>query len=191
MEKRQSGISHRPRFRPWRFPDQVRARTRIARRSGSRTPNTQIPAMHHLILVREVDQQMSGSGCCGRMEGDLVLWSDDGCVFPERRERMSRVGEIYRAVREAFGDRVRITMIDPRNLVSFLPLVLHDAIRYRVPALTALRALTSTSLSTGIFDGQVLYRGRIPLPQEVVARIEGRLEVDRVGAGSTNPLAPR
>jgi hypothetical protein len=147
--------------------------------------------MHHLILVREIDQQMSGSGCCGRMEGDLALWGEGGCVFPERRERMTRVGEIYRSVRETFGDRVRITVVDPRNLISFIPLVLRDAFRYRVPILTALKAATSTSLSTGVFDGQVLYRGRIPSPAEVLERIQGRLEIDRVGAESADSLSHR
>ena len=138
--------------------------------------------MHHLILVREVDQQMSGSGCCGRMEGDLVLWSDEGCVFPERRERMNRVGEIYRAVREEFGDLVTITMVDPRNLVSFMPLVVRDGVRYGVPILTVLKAMTSTSTSTAVFDGQLLYHGRIPSPEEVVELIAGRLRIDRVGS---------
>lgn len=137
--------------------------------------------MHHLILVRESDQQMSGSGCCGRIEGDAVLWDQEGCVFGDRREKMLRVGEIYRAVREAFGHSVEITIIDPRNLVSFIPFVVRDAFRYRVPVTTALQALTSTSLSTAVFDGQLLYYGRIPSPAEVVELIRNRLRIDKVG----------
>ena len=137
--------------------------------------------MHHLILVRESDQQMSGSGCCGRIEGDAVLWDRDGCVFGERREKMVQIGEIYRAVREAFGHAVEITIVDPRNLVSFIPLVVRDAFRYHVPVLTALQSLTSTTLSTAVFDGQVLYAGRIPPAAEVVELIRKRLRIDRVG----------
>lgn len=138
--------------------------------------------MHHLILVREVDQQMSGSGCCGRIEGDAALWGDQGCVFPERRERMTRVGEIYRAVRERFGDSIAITMVDPRNFVSFIPLVVRDAFRYHVPLLDALQAVLSTSLSTGVLDGQILFRGELPTPGAVVDLIAARLEIDHVGA---------
>lgn len=138
--------------------------------------------MHHLILVREMDQQMSGSGCCGRLEGDLIHWSDDGCVFSERREKMNRVGAIYRAVREAFGDAVEITMVDPRNLVSFLPLVARDAWRNEVPFLDAMKAVFSNSLSTAVFDGQLLYTGRIPQPDEVVDLITRRMSIDRVGS---------
>lgn len=144
--------------------------------------------MHHLILVREIDQQMSGSGCCGRIEGDAALWGDDGCVFQERREKMNRVGEIYRAVRKRFGADVAITIVDPRNLVSFLPLVVRDAYRNQVPWLTAFRAMFSTSLSTAVFDGQLLYSGRIPSAEEAIDLIERRLRIDHVGrVPSTQP----
>lgn len=138
--------------------------------------------MHHLILVREIDQQMSGSGCCGRIEGDAATWDSSGCTFPERREKMERVGEIYRAVRAEFRDSVEITILDPRNLISFIPLVARDALRFGVPLGTALRAMFSTSLSTGVLDGQLIYSGRIPAPQEVIEMINGRLDIDRVGA---------
>ena len=137
---------------------------------------------HHLILVREIDQQMSGSGCCGRIQGDAVLWDDGGNVFKERRERMERVGEIYRAVRAEFGGMVEITIVDPRNLVSFVPLVLRDAYRFDVPLLTALRAISGNSLSSGVLDAQLLFSGCTPAPDEVVRLIAERLEVHRVGA---------
>ncbi|MEX2581960.1 MAG: hypothetical protein WD766_01725 [Gemmatimonadota bacterium] len=139
--------------------------------------------MHHLILVREIDQQMSGSGCCGRIEGDAAAWGSGGCVFPERREKMTRVGEVYRAVREEFGDRVEITIVDPRNFISFLPLVVRDAVRFHVPLGTALRAMASTSLSTGVFDGQILFERTLPTPPEVVELITKRLEIHHVGTG--------
>jgi hypothetical protein len=137
---------------------------------------------HHLILVREIDQQMSGSGCCGRIEGDAALWSTDGCVFPERRDRMTRMGEIYRAVRAAYPDSVEITIVDPRNYISFLPLVARDAMRYRVPITTALQAMASTSLSTAVLDAQLLFRGSLPTPEEVVSLIAERLRIHRVGS---------
>ena len=131
--------------------------------------------MHHLILVRECDQQMSGSGCCGRLEGDLTQWNGSGSVFPERRERMSHVGTIHREVRKTFGDRLEITIVDPRNQISLVLLIIRDAFRYRVAPREVLRALLSSSLSTGILDGQLLYRSRIPPPLEVVDAIAGRI----------------
>ncbi|HUE96481.1 MAG TPA: hypothetical protein VMN39_07460 [Longimicrobiaceae bacterium] len=146
------------------------------------------PSMHHLILVREIDQQMSSSGCCGRIEGDAAFWGPDGCTFPDRREKMERVGEIYRAVRGTYGDAVTITIVDPRNFVSFLPLVARDAFRFGVPIGTALRALTATSLSTAVFDGQLLYAGRIPAPAEVLGLIRDRLHIARVGDAPYEPV---
>ena len=95
---------------------------------------------------------------------------------------MDRVGEIYRAVRAAFGDQIEITIIDPRNLISFLPLVIRDAFRNRVPIGSALRAISSTSLSTGVFDGELLYSRSIPPPAEVVEVIAGRMAVHKVGS---------
>jgi hypothetical protein len=135
--------------------------------------------LHHLILVREIDEQMSGSGCCGRIEGTIADWDPSGRVFPERREKMTAVGTIYRAVREEFGDRVEITVVDPRNQVSLVPLVLRDAFRYRVPLRAVLRSLTSASLSTGILDGRLLFERRIPEPDEVLSEMMARMSDPR------------
>jgi hypothetical protein len=128
---------------------------------------------------------MSGSGCCGRIEGDLARWDPSGCVFPERRERMIGIGNLYRAVRERFGDRVAITIVDPRNQMSLAPLLLRDAVRYRVPLPAVLRSLTSTSVATGIFNGQLLFTRRIPQPDEVIDEMATRMNASRSG-----PLSP-
>jgi hypothetical protein len=135
---------------------------------------------HHLILVRELDQQMSGS--CARLQGEFTPWGGSEPVFPERRERMNRVGEIYRAVREAYGEEVRITILDPRNLISFVPMVARDAARYGVPWGDAVRTMISGSVSTGVFDGQILFERRLPAPAEVLELIAGRMRIARVGA---------
>jgi hypothetical protein len=136
--------------------------------------------MHHLILVREVDQQLSGA--CGRIAGDLAHLGPEGHAFPERRLLMNRMGAVYRAAREAFGEEIRVSVVDPRNQMAYLVLALRDIRRHRVPLLDALRTLGAASRATGVFDGQVLFRGRVPEPDEVVQRIAGRLRVHRVGA---------
>jgi hypothetical protein len=136
---------------------------------------------HHLILIREFDEQESG---CGRMGGDAARWMHPGSgrFRVQRRGIMDAVGAVYRAVRQAFGEEVAITVVDPRNQISLVPLVLRDAIRYRVPALTALRAVLAAGVSTGIFDGQLLFGGTVPPPAEVIEQIRGRMRVHRVGA---------
>jgi hypothetical protein len=133
--------------------------------------------MHHLILVREMEAQMSG---CGRLEGAAMeRYSAD---FPERRETMSRIGAIYRAARARFGNQLEITLLDPRNFIAFVPLVIRDAVRFGVPVGTALRALGSSSLATGVLDGQMIFSGIAPTPDEVIEMIESRLVIHRVGA---------
>jgi hypothetical protein len=136
--------------------------------------------MHHLILVREFDQQVSG--CGGGATVAQWVGEKAGDVPAERPERTNAIGAVYRAVREAFDEEVRITVVDPRNQISFVPLVLCDMVRYSVPVLTALRTVLSAGASTGIFDGQVLFRGEVPESREVVERIRGLMHVHRVGA---------
>lgn len=139
---------------------------------------------HHLILIREIDQQMSGSGCCGRVEGDLRQWvgEDERCFFPERRALMDRFGVVYRAVKAEFGEEVRVTVVDPRNQISLVPMVVRDALRYRVPALTALQSVLSASVCSALFDGQLLFRREVPPVDRVLELIRGRWEIAAVGA---------
>lgn len=136
--------------------------------------------MHHLILLREYDG-WGGPGCCSRVDSRGAVWDVDRRVFAESRLRMEGVGAIRSAVRDAFGGEVEVTIIDPRNIITFVPLVIRDAIRNRVPFATTVRALLSASLSSAVFDGQVLYCREIPPPAEVVERISGRLTIDHVG----------
>lgn len=108
-----------------------------------------------LILVREWEQQMSSSGCCGRLEGDLLQWGGERC-FPERREHMERAGELYRRVRERYGDAVEIHIVDPRNLVSLLPVLFREFRRHRVPLADALRTLFGFGVNAVVLDGRLV-----------------------------------
>ena len=73
-----------------------------------------------VILVREWEQQMSGSGCCGRLGGDLLALNGEP-IFAERRAIMEALGPLYRGIKGAFGDTVEVLVVDPRNLVTLLP----------------------------------------------------------------------
>lgn len=141
---------------------------------------------HHLILIREIDQQMSGSGCCGRVEGDLRGWVGAGeeCFFPGRRALMDRFGELYRAVKAEFGEQVRVSVVDPRNQVSLIPMLIRDAFRYHVPAMTAVQSMFSASVCSAVFDGQLLFRRELPPVEQVLHLIRGRMAIARVGLGS-------
>jgi len=136
-------------------------------------------SMHHLILIREIDQQASGAGCCG-LQGDVARWDSAGQIFAERRKRMDRMGEIYRAVRASFPKEVEISVVDPRNFLSLAALVARDAFRFSVPFRTAAEALTATSVATGIFDGEVIFKGAPQSPDEVVAAIAARILLEQI-----------
>ena len=57
---------------------------------------------HRVLLVREWDWQNTGSGCCGRVGGGHEFC--DAADFARSRQEMVRVGSVYEALREAFGD---------------------------------------------------------------------------------------
>ncbi len=108
-----------------------------------------------LILVREWEQQMSSSGCCGRLEGDLLQWGGERC-FPERRRHMEGAGKLYREVRERYGDAVEIHIVDPRNLVSLLPVLFREFRRHRVPIREALATLFGFGVNAVVLNGRLV-----------------------------------
>ncbi len=116
-----------------------------------------------LLLIREWEQQMSSSGCCGRLEGDLLSWSRDGQrCFPERRRVMEGAGALYREVQELYGKSVEIRIVDPRNPLSLLPLLLRDFRRYGVGVFPALRTLFGISVASVVVNGRLVSRGEWP-----------------------------
>lgn len=132
-----------------------------------------MPARPHLILVRERDAQFAASGCGGRIDGDACRWTRAGeSVFAERRRLMERTGAVYRAVRERFGDRVEISVVDPRNAVALAFLVLRDAMRFAVRPRRLARTLLRIGAVAVIVDGEVLASGRVPEIDDVLRRLE-------------------
>ena len=114
-----------------------------------------------LILVREWDQNVASSRCCGRTDGEFLFGSGDP-TFSERREQMEGAGVLCRAVQERFGDEVELRIVDPRNFVSLIPLFLRDFLRYRVPPRKALATLSGFTVNSVILNGCVRSRGEWP-----------------------------
>lgn len=126
-----------------------------------------------VLLIREAAQQMSSSGCCGRLEGDAVYWAPEGCVFPERRAEMERAGAIYRALRERFGGEVEVQLVDPRNVLSWLPIVIRDARQRGRGWRSVWRVLRGLATSGVVIDGELAFRG-LPEPEQVVQALACR-----------------
>jgi hypothetical protein len=113
---------------------------------------------------------MSASGCCGRLEGDFLMQGGERC-FPERRSAMEAMGPLYRDLRSRYGSAVEITVVDPRNLISVVPLLIRDAHAHGIGLLEALRTLFRIKMNTVVVNGRLLTRGRWPDSAKVHAAL--------------------
>ena len=84
--------------------------------------------------------------------------------FPMQAARVA-VGSLLRRVRERFGDRLRVDLIDPR--CSFF---LFDLIRFNVRATEA----------TWVLDGRLLFRG-VPEEAALLSELERRIPPEADG----------
>jgi hypothetical protein len=126
-----------------------------------------------VILVREWEQQMSSSGCCGRLEGDFLSWNGETC-FPERRRQMEEAGSVYREVRRLLGNAVDLRIVDPRNWLSLLPILFRDFRRCQVPAGEWLRTISGLKVNAVIVNGRLIASGEWPDPEVLAAVLVGR-----------------
>ncbi len=117
-----------------------------------------------VLLLREWEQQMSSSGCCGRIQGDLLVQRGEP-VFQQRRTIMEAMGPLYLAIRERFGREVELRVLDPRNLLALIPILIRDFRRYGVGWREALRTLTRISVNSVIVNGRVYATGHWPDPR--------------------------
>ncbi len=125
---------------------------------------------HHVILIRDWDVQVSGSGCCGRLSGgDGLLSGND--TFAETRAGMEAMGEVYRGLSRAFGERLDITVIDPRNFVTLVILLTRDAWRRGGWRQTLRLWRTGISHVGVVCDGEVLFANRIPMTEEAIRAV--------------------
>lgn len=133
-------------------------------------------ARHSILLVREWDQQMSGSGCCGRLGGignDLGREED----FAPARAGMEAMGAVYRALRAGLPeDEVELTVVDPRNTIWLIPRIVRDARRRGVRG-AALWGEVRRGTANGavVVDGRAVCTGELPSPDEVLARVRAAM----------------
>lgn len=121
---------------------------------------------HRVLLVREWDQQVGGSGCCGRLNTASVdaLCENAESPYAHAREDMERVGGIYSALCERLDPaEVELTVVDPRNTVWLLPAIWLDGRRRGLPVLSRLRQLArGTAPCAVVCDGLVVARDVAP-----------------------------
>ena len=126
-----------------------------------------------VILVRESEQQLTGSGCCGRLEGGFVKRPNGESIFAEQRAIMEEMGPLYRGLRQRYGDGVELQVLDPRNS-SLIVMLIRDFWRYRVGLREALRTLFRIPVQAVVVNGRLIARGCWPELQEVASIVDQR-----------------
>ncbi|MBA2440803.1 MAG: hypothetical protein H0V53_00125 [Rubrobacter sp.] len=131
---------------------------------------------HRIILVREWDAQVTGSGCCGRLGGEGTMLGDTD-TFSSNRSEMEKMGEVYRALRaELFDEEVEITVVDPRNQVWLIPALFRDAHKRGLSAREIWRQVRGgVSYNAVVVDGKVLFSGNVPSAEDAVAAARAAL----------------
>ena len=69
-----------------------------------------------IILIRETDAQLTGSGCCGKLEGDNAKFSNS-FVFSETRQIKETMGDVFQTLTKRFSDSIEMSVVDPRNFL--------------------------------------------------------------------------
>lgn len=142
---------------------------------------TRVPR-HRVLLVRQWDQQVGGSGCCGRFTGATLesLHAPECDPWAHARTDMEVMGAAYRALRERYPeDQVDVTIADPRNTAWLLPAVWRDARRRGLGRAAALRQVhRATSPRAVVCDGLVLLTDASG-PQQALAAVEADLATRR------------
>lgn len=131
-------------------------------------------ARHRVVLVRQWDQQMGGSGCCGRISSEAVRTVTDIADDPYEycRPDMERMGSVYRALRARFDeDEVDLTVVDPRNTAWILPAIWRDARRRGLSVRETLKQINAATTARALVcDGKLI---AVDLdPDQAVAAVE-------------------
>jgi len=121
-----------------------------------------------ILLIREWEGQTSGSGCCGRLEGDFLVCGESQPVAPGQRSIMERMGPLYMSLKRELGDSADIEVIDPRN-VSLFFFLLHDFWRFNVGITQALKTLARIPIQAVVVNGRIVARGEWPDAEKVLA----------------------
>ena len=121
-----------------------------------------------VVLIREYAEQLTGSGCCGKLADDtMILGREDPYAYLRRQQQ--DLGVLHRAIREFFppaGGQVQVAVVtvDPRNQLYLIAKLCGDVWRYRPGWRSGLRvALQMFSLPAVVVNGRVISRRNRPL----------------------------
>jgi hypothetical protein len=127
---------------------------------------------HQVLLVRDWDEQTTGSGCCGRL-GGVTTEFGAACDFSETRALMERMGAIYLALRaELPRELCDVQIVDARNLTFLYPGLYRAARRRGRTRGEAVRAIAAGVRQGAIIvDGVTVCAGDPPPVDEAVGLV--------------------
>jgi len=132
-----------------------------------------------IILIRETDAQLTGSGCCGKLEGDNTKFSN-AFVFAETRQIKETMGEILQSLTKRFSDSIEITVVDPRNFLYLYPKILKDVMVFRPSLKSSLKALfMMIAVPSIIINGEIFRTSYFSNNEEVAQKIEPLIPVNK------------
>ncbi len=145
---------------------------------------------HRVILVRESPETLTCSNCAGTLEGIDAFGSREIPDYAMIRSVMDRMGELYLALRREFDHRVEIDVVDPRNGLYLIPVLLGDYRRYHPPIGPFLKTLfLGISPASVIVNGMALHVGELPTPDLLVEEVRSILEeAEAIQSSRDKPL---
>jgi hypothetical protein len=127
--------------------------------------------LHDVLIIVERASQLTGSGCCGKLEGDRAFHGGRP-VFEESRRDQEAAGSLFRLFCE-LGSRWQTEIVDPRNMLALWPLLWKQVRRHRPPPFTAARTLSlAFSAPALILDGRVVTSRRLPSREWLESYVE-------------------
>ena len=125
-----------------------------------------------IILIRETDAQLTGSGCCGKLEGDNAKFNDS-FVFAETRQIKETMGDVFQTLTKKFADSVEIAVVDPRNFLYLYPKILKDVLVFRPSLRSTLKAIfMMIAVPSIVINGEIFRTNDFSNNEEVAQRIE-------------------
>jgi hypothetical protein len=122
-----------------------------------------------VILIREMDEQISGGRCTCRARNELFRSRDP--AFAERRAVMERMGELYRMLRYRFQKAIDIQIVDPRNVA--LPfLLVSEFVAHGIGFREALRTLFRLPPHAVLVNGRIVDRTGAPDIPAIVTQVD-------------------
>ncbi len=130
---------------------------------------------HDVVLVVERAEQLTGSGCCGKLEGDNAFQGGTP-VFEDSRRDQEAAGSLFQLFRE-LGPRWSVEIVDPRNMLALWPKLWRHVRRHHPPLTAAIRTLFFSFAPPALLvDGRIVSSRRLPSREWLEAYLERMTE---------------